>query len=139
MADEARRAAIARYQSALLQIRKQEASIATLHSELREQGRQFRKSEEDIKALQSIGQIIAEVLKHLGGDKYIVKASNGPRYIVGCRDKVRRRRRERARPPTRPRRPRRPPPLHTHSPAPAPLLLLLLCSWTGPSSSLAAA
>ena len=52
MADEARRAAIARYQSALLQIRKQEATIATLHAELREQGRLFRKSEEDIKALQ---------------------------------------------------------------------------------------
>ena len=32
--------------------------------------------------------MIAEVLTHLGGDKYIVKASNGPRYIVGCRDKL---------------------------------------------------
>jgi hypothetical protein len=52
MADEARRAAIARYQSALLQIRKQEATIATLQAELREQGKLFRKSEDDIKALQ---------------------------------------------------------------------------------------
>ena len=50
--DEARRTAVARYQAALLQIRKQEANIATLQAELREQGRLFRKSEDDIKALQ---------------------------------------------------------------------------------------
>jgi len=50
--DDARRTAVSRYQAALLQIRKQEANIATLHAELREQARLFRKSEEDIKALQ---------------------------------------------------------------------------------------
>jgi hypothetical protein len=88
MADEARRAAIRAYQQALVQTKRQEANIAALREELREQGRRFRKSEDDIKALQSVGQLIGEVLKHLGGDKYIVKASQGPRYIVGCRDKV---------------------------------------------------
>ena len=50
--DEARRTAVARYQAAMLQIRKQEANMATLQAELREQGRLFRKSEDDIKALQ---------------------------------------------------------------------------------------
>ena len=53
--DEARRNAIKAYQSALLQIRKQEADIARLNGELREQGRLFRKSEDDIKALQVRG------------------------------------------------------------------------------------
>lgn len=48
----------------------------------------FEKTENDIKALQSIGQIIGEVLKYLGNDKYIVKASSGPRYIVGCRTTI---------------------------------------------------
>ena len=36
----------------------------------------------------SVGQIIGEVLKQLSEDKFIVKASSGPRYVVGCRNKV---------------------------------------------------
>jgi 26S proteasome regulatory subunit T4 len=35
-----------------------------------------------------VGQIIGEVLKQLSEDKFIVKASSGPRYVVGCRNKV---------------------------------------------------
>merc|ERR1712072_1331553 len=45
-------------------------------------------SEENIKALQSVGQIIGEVLKQLDEERFIVKASSGPRYVVGCRSKV---------------------------------------------------
>jgi 26S proteasome regulatory subunit T4 len=37
---------------------------------------------------QSIGQIIGEVLRRLDEDRFIVKASSGPRYVVGCRTKV---------------------------------------------------
>lgn len=61
----------------------------------------YDKSEDDLKALQSAGQIVGEVLRQLDEerctltvvDKYsflsvIVKASNGPRYVVGCRTKV---------------------------------------------------
>jgi len=48
----------------------------------------FDKSERDLKALQSVGQIIGEVLRQLDEDRYIVKASSGPRYVVGCRKKV---------------------------------------------------
>lgn len=50
--------------------------------------KEFEKSEDDLKALQSVGQIIGEVLKHLGEDKYIVKASSGPRYVVTCKEKL---------------------------------------------------
>lgn len=46
------------------------------------------KSENDIKSLQSVGQIVGEVLKQLTDEKFIVKATNGPRYVVGCRRSI---------------------------------------------------
>ncbi|KAJ2005361.1 26S proteasome subunit rpt4 [Coemansia thaxteri] len=49
---------------------------------------EYEKSEDDLKALQSAGQIIGEVFKQLDEDRFIVKASTGPRYVVGCRKKV---------------------------------------------------
>lgn len=50
---------------------------------------EFDKSEDDLKSLQSgVGQIVGEVLRQLTEDKFIVKASNGPRYVVGCRRQV---------------------------------------------------
>jgi 26S proteasome regulatory subunit T4 len=65
----------------------------------------YNKSERDLKALQSVGQMIGEVLKQLDDERckfacsffapylaeeraVIVKASSGPRYVVGCRNKV---------------------------------------------------
>eukprot|EP00357_Protocruzia_adherens_P022325 CAMPEP_0114996740 /NCGR_PEP_ID=MMETSP0216-20121206/14496_1 /TAXON_ID=223996 /ORGANISM="Protocruzia adherens, Strain Boccale" /LENGTH=388 /DNA_ID=CAMNT_0002361013 /DNA_START=40 /DNA_END=1206 /DNA_ORIENTATION=- len=50
--------------------------------------KKYDKSEDDLKALQSIGQIVGEVLKVLDSDKCIVKASSGPRYVVGVRPKI---------------------------------------------------
>lgn len=49
---------------------------------------EYEKTEDDLKALQSVGQIIGEVLRQLDEEKFIVKASSGPRYVVGCRTKV---------------------------------------------------
>lgn len=43
----------------------------------------------DDRMVQSVGQIIGEVLKQVDDEKFIVKASNGPRWVVGCRQKVR--------------------------------------------------
>lgn len=48
----------------------------------------YDKTEDDLKALQSVGQIIGEVLRQLDAERFIVKASSGPRYVVGCRTKV---------------------------------------------------
>jgi 26S proteasome regulatory subunit T4 len=45
-------------------------------------------SDDHIKALQSVGQIIGEVLRQLDSDRFIVKLSTGPRYCVGVRVKV---------------------------------------------------
>lgn len=80
----------------------------TVREQLEELTEQFDKSENDLKVLQSVGQIFGEVLKQLTEDKcklndfnhgnsielirkflcfnlVIVKATNGPRYVVGCR------------------------------------------------------
>ena len=49
---------------------------------------QYEQTEDDLRALQSVGQIIGEVLRQLDAERFIVKASSGPRYVVGCRSKV---------------------------------------------------
>jgi 26S proteasome regulatory subunit T4 len=46
------------------------------------------KTEDDLTALQSMGQIIGDVLKRLDDIRDIVKASSGPRYVVGCRTRL---------------------------------------------------
>ncbi|KAG7021171.1 26S protease regulatory subunit 10B-like A, partial [Cucurbita argyrosperma subsp. argyrosperma] len=55
---------------------------------LRGAKKEFNKTEDDLKSLQSVGQIIGEVLRPLDNERLIVKASSGPRYVVGCRSKV---------------------------------------------------
>ncbi|KAH0482373.1 MAG: hypothetical protein KVP17_003093 [Porospora cf. gigantea B] len=45
-------------------------------------------SEDHLKAVQSVGQICGEVLKQLDEERYIVKASSGPRYVVGVRSNL---------------------------------------------------
>jgi len=48
----------------------------------------YEKTEDDLSALQSVGQIIGDVLKRLDHERFIVKASSGPRYVVGCRTRL---------------------------------------------------
>lgn len=50
-----------------------------------ELNRKDAKIEDDLKALQSIGQIVGNVLRKIDDNKYIVKASSGPRYVVCCK------------------------------------------------------
>jgi len=47
-----------------------------------------KQTEDALKALQTAGQMIGEILKQLTDDKFIVKASSGPRYVVGCRTNI---------------------------------------------------
>ncbi|KAJ3298696.1 26S protease regulatory subunit 10B [Rhizoclosmatium sp. JEL0117] len=86
--DERRAKALTDYKRRLLEHRELEAKVKELRLGLRSLQKDFDKTEEDIKALQSVGQMIGEVLKQLTEDKFIVKASSGPRYVVGCRNKV---------------------------------------------------
>lgn len=38
--------------------------------------------------MQSVGQVVGEVLQQLDEDRFIVKASNGPRWVVNIRAKL---------------------------------------------------
>ncbi len=88
--DERRAGAMSEHRRLVREHRQREEKLRELRLSIRAFQQQYNKSEDDIKALQSVGQIIGEVLKKLdgGGDRYIVKSSNGPRYIVGCRPRL---------------------------------------------------
>eukprot|EP00899_Mesostigma_viride_P002186 jgi/Mesvir1/11969/Mv00288-RA.1 len=90
MADEGdrREAALAQYRKKLLQHKELDAKVRTLREQVKESKAEYDKTEDDLKALQSVGQIIGEVLRQLDEERLIVKASSGPRYVVGCRNKV---------------------------------------------------
>ncbi|CAG7834632.1 unnamed protein product [Allacma fusca] len=83
--DPARERAVNGYRGKVAEHREYEGRLKEKREELKELAKQYDKSENDLKALQSVGQIVGEVLKQLTEDKFIVKATNGPRYVVGCR------------------------------------------------------
>jgi len=62
--------------------------VRSMRDEVKQLRKDYDKTEDDLKALQSVGQIIGEVLRQLDAERYIVKASSGPRYVVGCRSKI---------------------------------------------------
>lgn len=130
---EARAKVLAEYRKALLVHRETDATVRDLRSEANTLKQAYEKTEDDLKALQSVGQIIGEapppaatfrtskprpsrdiavtaatagspplasppqqtlladarqVLRQLDDERFIVKASSGPRYVVGCRNKI---------------------------------------------------
>jgi len=80
--------ALANYRRVLLQHKEVDTKVRAMRESMKEIKKEYHKSEDDLKALQSVGQIIGEVLKQLDEERFIVKASSGPRYVVGCRNKV---------------------------------------------------
>ncbi|ULU09008.1 hypothetical protein L3Y34_019902 [Caenorhabditis briggsae] len=80
--------ALNNYRRKLAECRDIEQKLKDLRKKESEMTKQFDKSENDIKSLQSVGQIVGEVLKQLSEEKFIVKATNGPRYVVGCRRSI---------------------------------------------------
>ncbi|KAJ1928290.1 26S proteasome subunit rpt4 [Tieghemiomyces parasiticus] len=76
------------YRRRLLEHRETEAKVKGLRAEVTKLEKDYDKTEDDMKALQSAGQIIAEIFKQLDEERFLVKASSGPRYIVGCRNKL---------------------------------------------------
>ena len=86
--DPERQKALDDYKTRLLALREQEAKLKALRMDIKGLQHDFETTEDNIKALQSVGQIIGEVLKQLDDERFIVKASSGPRYVVGCRSKV---------------------------------------------------
>ncbi|KAK9452674.1 P-loop containing nucleoside triphosphate hydrolase protein [Dipodascopsis uninucleata] len=86
--DEERERAMEDFKRKLMEHREWDAKLKDIRQNVKGLQKDFEKTEEDIKALQSVGQIIGEVLKQLDEERFIVKASSGPRYVVGCRSKV---------------------------------------------------
>ncbi|XP_042981543.1 26S proteasome regulatory subunit S10B homolog B-like isoform X2 [Carya illinoinensis] len=83
-----RRTALADHRKKLLSHKELESRVRLVRENLRAAKKEFGKTEDDLKSLQSVGQIIGEVLRPLDNERLIVKASSGPRYVVGCRSKV---------------------------------------------------
>lgn len=79
---------IKNYMDKLAEHKEKEERIKNMRLEGKKLKNDFQKTEDDLKALQSCGQIIGEVLRKLDGERFIVKASSGPRYVVGCRRKI---------------------------------------------------
>lgn len=86
--DPAKAQALSEFRRVLVSHREAEARVKALRDELKAMKKTFDKTEDDLKALQSVGQIIGEVLRQLDEERFIVKASSGPRYVVGCRTKL---------------------------------------------------
>jgi len=86
--DSVREKSLTDYRKKLLEHKELEARLKEMREQLKEFTKLYEKSENDLKALQSVGQIVGEVLKQLTEDKFIVKATNGPRYVVGCRRQI---------------------------------------------------
>ena len=59
-----------------------------LRQDVKDLAAQYARTEEDLKSIQSVGQLIGDVLKQMDDLRFIVKASSGPRYVVGCRTKL---------------------------------------------------
>lgn len=76
------------YRKKLLQHKELDSRVRALREGVKQARKDYEKTEDDLKALQSVGQIIGEVLRQLDEERLIVKASSGPRYVVGCRNKV---------------------------------------------------
>ncbi|KAI1730361.1 ATPase family associated with various cellular activities (AAA) domain-containing protein [Ditylenchus destructor] len=87
-AEDERSRGRAQYQRKLNDYKDVEQRLKDLRKKEQEMQKEHDKSENDIKALQSVGQIVGEVLKQLTEEKFIVKATNGPRYVVGCRRSI---------------------------------------------------
>mmetsp|Transcript_22055 Transcript_22055/g.61304 ORF Transcript_22055/g.61304 Transcript_22055/m.61304 type:complete len:453 (+) Transcript_22055:115-1473(+) len=83
-----REQALEDYRAKIREHREVEARLKRMREDVRGLQGRYQKTEDDLNALQSVGQIIGDVLKRLDTERFIVKASSGPRYVVGCRSRL---------------------------------------------------
>ncbi|CAB1343090.1 unnamed protein product [Coregonus sp. 'balchen'] len=69
------------YRKRLLEHKEIDGRLKELREQLKEQTKQYEKSENDLKALQSVGQIVGEVLKQLTEEKYNMYSHSPYRYL----------------------------------------------------------
>ena len=67
--EEERHAALDSYRAKLIESREWEAKLKHLRLEIKDLQKEFDRTEDNIKALQSVGQIIGEVLKQLDDER----------------------------------------------------------------------
>merc|ERR1712048_780360 len=87
-ADPQREQVLQRYVTKVQEHREFESRVKKLRETVKQNSVEYEKTEDHLKALQSVGQIIGEVLRQLDEERFIVKASSGPRYVVGRRNKI---------------------------------------------------
>lgn len=85
---EERARALRAYVAKVKEHREWAARVKKLREEIKQQSKKYEKTEDDLKALQGVGQLIGEVLRQLDSEKFIVKTSSGPRYVVGSKPKL---------------------------------------------------
>lgn len=68
-AEYERQTALNAYRAKLLESREWEVKLKNLRLEIKDLQREFDRTEDNIKALQSVGQIIGEVLKQLDDER----------------------------------------------------------------------
>jgi 26S proteasome regulatory subunit T4 len=86
--EERKQVALQGFRKKLLEHKETDTRLRIARETMKQLKKDYDKTEEDLKALQSVGQIIGETLKQLDDERFIVKASSGPRYVVGCRNRV---------------------------------------------------
>lgn len=69
---------------------KQESETRELRFQLQQLKKDYQKSEDQLKSIQSVGYVIGEVLKEITPEKFIVKSSAGPRHVVGVKTNINR-------------------------------------------------
>lgn len=67
--EEERQAALNSYRAKLIESREWEVKLKNLRLEIKDLQKEFDRTEDNIKALQSVGQIIGEVLKQLDDER----------------------------------------------------------------------
>lgn len=69
MSDPERENALSSFKTKLLEVRENESKLRALRLEIKGLQKDFDHTEDNIKALQSVGQIIGEVLKQLDAER----------------------------------------------------------------------
>merc|ERR1712048_1488278 len=87
-ADPQREQVLQRYVTKVQEHRQLESRVKKLRDQCKQLVGDYDKTEDHLKALQSVGQIIGEVPRQLDDERFIVKASSGPRYVVTCKVKL---------------------------------------------------
>ncbi|GMI55403.1 hypothetical protein ScalyP_jg11839 [Parmales sp. scaly parma] len=86
--EEERSKVLSEYRKKVLAHREMETKLKKIRLDGKGLEKAYTKTENDLAALQSVGQIIGDILKKVNDEHFIVKASSGPRYVVGCRTRL---------------------------------------------------